>query len=107
MGYLIVCPEATGTYISILIMQVFTFVYLLDGSFCSIKNKKSWEPYLQMKKLINKKNVPRHDRFIFQNKNDFCVVIPVINEGDRIRNQIKKMNKYKKIDKLSDIIITR
>ena len=34
------------------------------------------------------------DIFIFQNKkNDFCVVIPVINEGDRIRNQIKKMNK--------------
>ena len=59
-----------------------------------------------MKKLINKKNVPKHDRFIFQNKkNDFCVVIPVINEGDRIRNQIKKMNKYK-IDKLSDIIIS-
>ena len=38
------------------------------------------------------------------NISDYCVIVPVINEGDRIRNFVRQL-KMNKIDSLADIII--
>lgn len=47
--------------------------------------------------------VPKYSKIeFFKKKNKYALVTPVINEGDRIKNQIQKLKKYSKI---IDIII--
>ena len=49
------------------------------------------------------KNIPNHSKYIFKEKaSNYCLVIPVINEGERIIRQIKSL---KKISKSIDVII--
>ncbi|MFO0415967.1 MAG: glycosyltransferase family 2 protein [Pseudomonadota bacterium] len=56
-------------------------------------------------KDADKWSVPEHTVTQFASKGSkYCVCIPVINEGERIRNQLNKM-KVAGIDQLADIII--
>lgn len=50
--------------------------------------------------------VPAYSTDIFfSRKNKFCIVIPVINEGERIRNQIGEMNRLEYTGKCDVIIV--
>ena len=49
--------------------------------------------------------IPAYEKFVFKpRKSVYCVVIPVINEGDRIKSLLKKMTDLK-ISYLVDIVI--
>ncbi len=55
--------------------------------------------------VISIRQVPAFETQLWLNKkNDYCVVIPVVNEGDRIRNLLKRMDELAIAD-VADIII--
>lgn len=58
-----------------------------------------------MKVYEKKPGVPKYECFEFQKKSkDYCVLIPVINEGDRIIKELRRAQKYL-IPSYADIII--
>lgn len=58
-----------------------------------------------MDTLVKTWQVPSFDTKLWNGKkNEYCVVIPVINEGERIGNLLKRMQHYK-ISNIADIII--
>jgi dolichol-phosphate mannosyltransferase len=62
---------------------------------------------LYLKEMMNSQNwvIPNYDFVEFsEKKNNYCVCIPVINEGNNIINQLKIM-KEQRIFKVADIII--
>ena len=49
--------------------------------------------------------IPAYEKVVFKpRKSDYCLVIPVINEGDRIKSLLKKMMDLK-TSNLVDIVI--